>query len=161
MNVKKEASAEPKKESRTSRIIKRIINIRQWMDYERLKAFTNFLINGIKKLLIPSPATAPDQSFQTAVKKLRLNDQQIIDKQLAFLHLSRLMCIVASFIFIYCIYLAIYGSWRAVAIGFVVAIIAIVLAIRYHFWFYQIKERKLGCTFSEWFRRGLMGIKDE
>ena len=38
-------------------------------------------------------------------------------------------------------------------------LIALVLAFRYHFWYFQMKQHKLGCTFNEWYRQGLLGEK--
>jgi intracellular multiplication protein IcmV len=53
-----------------------------------------------------------------------------------------------------------YGSYQAAIVSFIILWIALVLAFRYHFWYFQIKNRKLGCTVYEWYR-GLLGDKNE
>lgn len=146
-----------KKESRIGRIFKRILNIRAWIDYDRVKSITMYLIDGLKKLFIPSSEKGKKESFEVAVKKLHLNEQQLIDKKKALIRLTYLMCFLALTIFLYAIYQSVYGSWKAVIVSFVITWLALILAFRYHFWYYQIKERKLGCTLKEWYRQGLIG----
>jgi intracellular multiplication protein IcmV len=51
------------------------------------------------------------------------------------------------------------GSIKAFIVSLVVTLIALILAYRYHFWYFQMKQRKLGCTFSEWYKQGLFGEK--
>ncbi|HAU1881722.1 TPA: type IV secretion protein IcmV, partial [Legionella pneumophila] len=100
------------------------------------------------------------ESFDEAVKKLKLNEADLIIKQKALFRLSVIMVIAALMLLIYTGYQLFYGSWKATIISLVVVMIALVLAFRYHFWYYQIKQRKLGCTVKEWYRQGLLGEKE-
>ena len=147
-----------KSNNRISRIFKRIINLRSWSDWDRMKSFTVYLVNGIFKFLVPQESTA-SESFAEAKKRLNLTDTAILAKQKGLLRLSLLMVSVAFCLFGYAIYQLVYGSYIGFILSLVVTSIAIVLAFRYHFWYFQIKEHKLGCTFHEWFRQGLMGDK--
>ncbi|HAT1819682.1 TPA: type IV secretion protein IcmV [Legionella pneumophila] len=145
--------------SRIVRVFTRIINVRKWFDWDRMRSLTLYLVNGIKRLFIPQEPTHVE-SFDEAAKKLKLSEADLVIKQKALLRLSIIMVIAAFVIFIYTGYQFLYGSWKATIISLVVVMIALVLAFRYHFWYYQIKQRKLGCTVKEWYRQGLLGEKE-
>lgn len=145
--------------SRIGRVFRRIINIRAWFDWDRMKAFTLFLVTGFKRLFVPQK-TVTVESFDKAVSKLKLSDADLLIKQNALLRLSIIMAVAAFMILIYTGYHLFYGSFKAALISLVVTMIALALAFRYHFWYFQIKERKLGCTIKEWYRQGLLGEKE-
>lgn len=134
----------------------RIINIRAWFDLARIKAATTYLLNGTKKFLIPQSAEA-GESFEQAVAKFKLTETDLKLKQKALWRLSVLMVTVAGLIFIYCCYNIFLGHFIAAGLSLIVTFIALVLGFRYHFWYFQIKQRKLGCTFRQWYKQGLRG----
>lgn len=145
-------------QSRMLTVIKSIFNVRRWSDYDRMKSFTVYLGEGFRRMFVPQTATT-GESFQAAISKYNLTEKDLIAKQKSLYFLSMLMCLAAALLFGYAIYQLIYGSVAAVIISLVVCLIALVLAFRYHFWYFQIKVRKLGCTFDEWFRQGFKGEK--
>lgn len=145
--------------SRVVGIFKRIINIRSWSDWDRMSAFTSYIANGFKRLFVPKKHVE-GESFTNAVSRLKLSDGDLLIKQIALLRLSIVMVVFAFMILFYAGYQLFYGSLKATLISLVVTMIALILAFRYHFWYYQIKQRKLGCTFKEWFRHGLLGEKE-
>jgi len=148
-----------KKKSRVVKVASRIINVRKWADWDRMKSFTVYLGSGFKRMFVPDKGTA-NESFKEAMSRLKLNDADLLVKQKALFRLSVLMVIVASLIFGYAGYQLFYGSIKAFLISLVVMSISLVLAFRYHFWYFQIKRRKLGCTLDEWYRQGILGEKE-
>lgn len=147
-----------KKQSKIITLISSIINVRAWFDWERVKSFTTYLSNGIKRLFVPQENNEVE-SFNEAATKLHISDADLLAKQKALFRLSLVMLVAACLIFGYAGYQLFYGSFKAVYVSLVVTLIALALAFRYHFWYFQIKTRKLGCTFNEWFRQGLLGEK--
>ncbi len=145
--------------SRIGRVFKRIINIRAWSDWDRMKAYTQYLVTGIKRLFVPQKHIE-SESFETAMTKMNLTDADLLIKQNALFRLSVIMSVAAILIFGYAGYQLFYGTFKAAFISLVVMTIALVLAYRYHFWYFQIKHRKLGCTFNEWYRQGILGEKE-
>lgn len=145
--------------SRIGRVFSRIFNVRAWFDWDRLKSFTSFLVNGFSRLFVPQKNTQVE-SFDAAQKQFNLSDADLLLKQKALYRLSIVMTAVAFLILIYAGYHLFYGTIKATIISLVVMMIALVLAFRYHFWYFQIKVRKLGCTFQEWYRQGLLGEKE-
>lgn len=144
------------KSSTIVNVFNRIINIRAWFDIERVKAGTVYLLDGMKKLFIPQSRTS-GESFEAAIAKLQLTEADLEIKKTALRRLSLLMVIVAGLIFIYACYNFIVGHFVAGGLSIIVMLIALVLGFRYHFWYFQIRQRKLGCTFYEWYTYGLRG----
>ncbi|KTC87411.1 MULTISPECIES: type IVB secretion system protein IcmV [Legionella] len=144
--------------SRIVNVFARIFNVRSWIDFDRTKSFTLYLVNGFKKMFVPQKNDS-GETFEEAVSRLNLSETELQDRKSALYRLSLLMSAAAILIFGYAIYHVFYGSYRAVIISLVVMLIALALAFRYHFWYFQIKERKLGCTMLEWYRKGLLGDK--
>lgn len=145
-------------DSKIFKLITSILNVRVWFDWERVKSYTFYLSNGFQQLFI-SKITVDAESFKEATTKLQLDDASLLSKQNALYRLSMLMLVLAFFVLGYSGYQLFYGSFKATIVSIVVTLIALVLAFRYHFWYFQIKHRKLGCTFDEWFRQGFLGEK--
>ena len=148
--------------TRTKKLLHGVFRVRQWSDYDRVKDSTNYLVNGIKKLFVlqrPHADTTAKESFDTAVKQYKLDEQQITKQQKSLFRLSMLMLGLALCAFAYGIYCIMYSTWRAVITDFAVTILILILAFRYHFWYFQIKERRLGCSVKQWMKQGLLGHK--
>lgn len=145
--------------SRIATTFKRIFNLRLWLDYERIRSFSIYIGHGFKRMFVPQK-TAPEESFENAIKRLAIDEKQLMIKQRALYRLSIIMCSAAALLLCYATYHLIYGHYKAVIISVVVTMIALVLAFRYHFWYFQIKTRQLGCSINEWYRQGLMGDKE-
>lgn len=149
-----------KSRSQTALLIGRIFNIRAWSDWPRMKAFTFYLINGFKALFVIQQEKKTE-SFDKAIIELNLDEASLLKKQKALLRLSKIMVFSAALILGYAAYQLCLGSFRAFLISLIVMFISLTLAFRYHFWYFQIKEHILGCTFRQWFRQGLLGEQNE
>ncbi len=147
-----------KSRSKIATTIARVFNFTRWFDWERTKSSTLYLSNGIKKFLIPQKHKATE-SFNVAQKRLNLTDSDIIIRQQGLLRLCLLTLLFSLLMFFYTIYLLYYLQIKAFVVSFVVMMIGLVLAFRYHFWYFQMKTRKLGCSFQEWYQQGLRGRK--
>lgn len=142
--------------SRIGGVLKRIFRVREWIDWERIRSWTLYLINGLKRLFIPQHNVA-SESFNAAMTRLKISEADLLAKQKGLYWLSIIMVLTATFILFYTGYQLFYGTFKAAVVSIVVMMIALVLAFRYHFWYFQIKKRKLGCTLKEWYRQGLLG----
>lgn len=59
---------------------------------------------------------------------------------IAFALLGLLLCIFEIFL----------GHWTYVITSFLFSVVMLVVAFRYHFWLFQVRQKKLGCTLQEW-----------
>ena len=146
-----------KSRSRIGRVLSHLINLRSWFDWDRMKSLTLFLWFGIKKFFVPQQG-AEGESFEAAVKRLKLTDADLLVRQKGLLRISLLMVFFALLFFAYAIYLFVGHSFKGGILSLVVMSIALTLAFRYNFWYFQIKKRKLGCSIHDW-SKSLMGDK--
>jgi intracellular multiplication protein IcmV len=147
-----------KKRPRIITALTRIFNVKAWLDFDRIRSFTLYITDGFKTMFLPQKK-AKGESFAQTIAKFKISEEELAKKQTALRRLSFLMCGIALFIFAYAIYLMFYGSLKAVLISIILMLLALVFAFRYHFWYFQIKKRKLGCTIKEWYKEGLKSDK--
>lgn len=147
-----------KTENKTVNTVKRLFNVRAWLDFDRTKSWTEYLANGFRKMFIPQKEKH-EESFKQAVKRLNLDSKELHSRQQSLLYMSILMVFIALGLIVYGVILLMGAHYYATFISALIAVIALVLAFRYHFWYFQIKHQKLGCTVKEWFKQGLLGEK--
>lgn len=144
------------KMSKTATLFKRVINVNAWVDAPRLKAFTLYLYNGFKKMFIPQKPQTPDISFEEMAARLNLNPDELRLKAAGLFRLCITMLLCGLFFLIYCIYSLVAQHYAAAIISFVVVFVCVAFSFRYHFWYFQIKERKLGSSINDWYENGVM-----
>ncbi|WP_058530070.1 type IVB secretion system protein IcmV [Legionella londiniensis] len=145
--------------SRITNLLKRVLNIKAWLDWDRLKRFTRYLGLGFKKLFIIQIEPV-QENFEAAKTRFNLTESDLLQRQKALFRLSLFMIAIALMVFSYAVYQLYFANIIAFLLSLVVLFIALVLAFRYHYWYYLIKKRKLGCSLHEWFTQGLMGNKE-
>lgn len=148
------------KESRTKKVASSVFNLRGWFDYDRIRSYSKYLSEGIKKMVVPRKSSEKKQvSFAEMAAKMNLTEAQLKKRCQGLYRLSLLMTAIAIGIFSYSIYHLFHLNLKAGIVSFIVTFVALALAFRYHFWYFQIKNRKLGCTFREWYEQGLLRKK--
>ena len=153
-----------KSESRSKRLVKRLFNVRGWVDFDRVRTGGQWIISAASTYFIPQQARVTE-SFDEAKRRLNLTDKDLHQRQVGLLRLSLIMLGAGLLVFCYAIYNLFYAHYTSVLLSLVVTGLALVLAFRYHFWYFQIKQHKLGCTlpewFHSWFKQGVTGANDE
>lgn len=132
---------------------KTFFNPRGWFGYDALKENTLGLWVVLKDLFTVDQPTR-QETFEEAIKRLKLTEEDLKNSAQSYTILTTIFVILGSISFLFCFYFLFYHQTLA---GCVLAIATAAIffsqAFRYHFWLFQIKHRKLGCTFEEW-RRG-------
>ncbi len=121
------------------------------MGYGRLRKEAQ----GIKTLasgLSSAQKAAREETFQEALSRLNLTEQDIESREREFKRLVVVFAALGIGVLMYFIYAvtqkALIASLGSLGIFFFV----LGQLFRYHFWLFQIRQRRLGCTFKEWFR---------
>lgn len=147
--------------SRIGRMFKNIFRVRSWVDLDRVKQGMRYISDTCATYIIPQQKTAKE-SFEEAKIRLNISEEQLLIQQKSLLRLAIIMLFIAFLLFIYFLYNVLYSNFSAVIVTAMVMMLSVVLAFRYHFWYYQIKQRALGCSLKSWFWQGLMGVpKDD
>lgn len=133
------------------RVTKPLVNVPKWMDAKRIGQDAGY-ISAIAKSIFSSQRAKHKESFEGATKRLNLSHAVLQQRYKEFRRLFIIFLLISLLILAYTLLLLIEGSWRAFFMSTVVFFIAFVQVYRYHFWMYQIKQRRLGCSFREWFK---------
>ncbi|MGV3740071.1 MAG: type IVB secretion system protein IcmV [Gammaproteobacteria bacterium] len=158
MKNKTDSSTPPPKASKTKRLVLFFFNPRVWGDWDRSKAISLFFLEMIERFFVlRGKNKKTTESFEHAVAKFDLDEKTLQAKATGLKRLSYSLVGVAIFLFLYTFYQLFFGSYRGAIIALIEVGIALVLAFRYHFWYYQIKQRKLGCSVKEWFKNSFTG----
>lgn len=129
---------------------KTFFNPRAWLGYDALKDQTRTIWTIAKDAAaVPQPEHV--ETFEEAMVRLNIKEEDLkgIARDYFFYALFFLGLAVADFI--YGLYLLFHHhAFLGLVLALAVCAFILVQAFRYHFWHFQIKNRKLGCTFEEW-----------
>jgi intracellular multiplication protein IcmV len=129
---------------------KTFFNPSAWLDFEALKAYNLTIWNSIKGLF-QSPATGQTETFDEAVARLGLTEEDIEAAKRNYFVYAIIFVVLAVALLIFTIYLGFYHrTFHGVLLGLVTTALCAAQAFRFHFWYFQIKFRQLGLTFEEW-----------
>lgn len=142
--------------------IGRITRIRQaalrWFDYKNHKRFWSHMATMGQTYFVPR-ANTESESFEAKAKQLGLSEQDIEARKKGLLLNAVLFSILTLLVFCYAVSMFISKSLPGALVALVLSGVCLVFTIRFHFWYYQFKTRRLGCRLSEWFSKGILGRK--
>lgn len=91
------------------------------------------------------------ETFEQAVERLGISETKLLQEERIFIKLSIIFLCLGLMILLYSVYLAWAGWFISFVIAVIVSGIAFAYAFRFHFWWFQVRHHKLGCTFKEWY----------
>ncbi len=132
---------------------KTFFNPSGWLGYDMLK--TQFTTSwAVLKNLYTVPGTTPvtqAETFEQAAERFKLSDEQLSKTAFNFLIYSSIFVVCAVITVIFSIYLLVHhATFAGFVLGLATTAVFGAYAFRFSFWRFQIKHRKLGCTFQEW-----------
>lgn len=98
-----------------------------------------------------------EESFEEATRRLRLSEEDIAQRQRMFLMQTMVYFALGVGIITYGVMLAFDHAITGLIMSILVSFVAFANAFRAHFWYFQTKHRKLGCTLHEWLNSSLKG----
>jgi intracellular multiplication protein IcmV len=137
--------------NKTKKTVISTFPVDKWLDLDNLKNNAKFTTDAAKSLFTPKQATMPE-TFDSAVDRLDLSEKDIKQRQTEFLRLYWFFTGFCVLMFVYGLYLVSKSSVNGFCVTFALAIYLLTQAFKYHFWYFQIKNRKLGCTLKDWFQ---------
>lgn len=126
------------------------VRVDRWMSFSALKENTQNTKSLIKDVFTPEKAKHKE-TFEQAMARLQLTEADINQRKKEFTHLFLFFSALGLSIIAYAIYMAFTARYMVAFISLCVALYAFAQSFRFHFWLFQIKNRKLGCTIQEWF----------
>jgi len=142
-------------------VIKRIFGVfnpKTLLGYDQLKSGSQVITSAFHENFSVKSASR-QETFEEALLRLNLTEAEIAQRG-RFMHgLSLFFLLATLIVYSYVSYLLWVGSWLAAFTGAAIGTYTIAQTFRYHFWFFQIKRRQLGCTFKQWLYQGVLGLK--
>jgi len=92
------------------------------------------------------------ESFEAALVRLNLSEEDIQNRAKEFKRLVRVFIFIIIGLLAYLVYAIIQKSWIASLGTMGILLVALAQLFRYHFWLFQITQKRLGCTYTEWYR---------
>jgi intracellular multiplication protein IcmV len=124
-----------------------------WLGYNILRSQSVYIWTVIKIILGPFfalPTAKHAETFEEAVKRLSLTEEDIKSSENLYWFYAAGFGIIGLGITILAIIFLLQGAFLGFLLALAVASLVLSQAFRYHFWYFQIKHHKLGCTFEEW-----------
>jgi intracellular multiplication protein IcmV len=135
---------------------KTFFNPSGWFGYDSFKQNTSNVWKILQSVITPVTSTSDVEqpapaTFEEAMERNHMTPQAVeeLSKDYLLYTFVFLLLVAVS------VYLSFYllldrGAFAGFLVGIAVALLFGVQAFRYHFWYFQIKQRKLGGTFAEW-----------
>lgn len=135
------------------KIASQVVDVRvdRWANLQGNKDTAVYFFNLARKLLKSPPPSKLDD-FERVVEEQALTDAVLQEKSEKYKALATLFVFFAGLLLIYTIILICLGNFMGMCISAALVIYALAQAFRFHFWHFQISQRKLGCSLSEWYR---------
>ncbi|HLF66879.1 MAG TPA: type IVB secretion system protein IcmV [Gammaproteobacteria bacterium] len=141
------------------RIVKTGQTFGRWADVPLLKRMLSFMHHIGMSIFKNRKNEEPNETFEEAVKRLKLSEADLIVRARLFKIQILLYGFATLGVAIYLAYLVAGGHWLSAAINLFIMMLLLVCTLRSHFWLFQIKQRKLGCTLDEWLNSSIKESK--
>lgn len=125
-------------------------NPRAWVGYDYLKTQTLDIYATLRGLFA-APIPAREETYDEALERLHISDKAAQATAHSYFIYSLIFFIIGSATFVFgFILLFYYDTFLGWLLAMSTSALFFTQAFRYNFWCFQIKHRKLGCTFAEW-----------
>lgn len=146
----------------SKKVASRVVDVRvdKWVSLEYLgETADNFKVILLDSI-IPKKATY-SETFEEAMQRLELTEADLLLRQKEFTQLFYFFLTLSVLIIGYALYLSFTSSMVTTLIAFCLSIYTLAQAFRFHFWLFQLKNRKLGCTVKEWMNAAVSSTHGE
>lgn len=127
----------------------------RWMSWGYIKETTDRFKILFLDIVIPKKAST-SETFEEAMQRLELTEADLVQRKKEFIRLFYFFILLAIGILAYALYMAFLGNLVTALIAFCLSVYALSQAFRFHFWLFQLKHRKLGCTIKEWMNSSII-----
>lgn len=131
-----------------------MFNVSRWIAWGSIVGSTK-IIWGIARDVFAGSQKSKEvisETFEEAVQRLALTEEDIKQRQKTFLRNAIAFFIISLLLFAYTIYLLLSFYLLATLVNLLLTTLVLVYAYREHFWYTQMKYRKLGLNFKMWWR---------
>lgn len=126
------------------------VDMPSWLGYRQIAALSSRFTRGVKPTFVPLKPVESSETYDEAVVRLKLSEEELALQQKSLLRLTIFYLLAGLAILIYGIFLFWGGGFSSGCLAIALTVLAFANAFRHHFWYFQMKHRKLGCSIKEW-----------
>ena len=128
---------------------KRFIDVGSWLGVEEIKRNTGNL-KDLATSLFTVDKPERKESFEEAMRRYNLKNSDIEERKEQFFRVAMLYLFIFFCMLLYALYLYLHGLYRPTFMALAFACVLFSMFFREHFWYTQLKHKRLGFTFTEW-----------
>ena len=132
------------------KFFKSFVDVKRWSSYDEVSANTKNTWSLFRKLVSRGTNETRHETYEEAIVRLGLNETQVVTRKNNFLYSFLVYAAFALGFFIYFIYLLVHLRLLAAGLSIILIVLMSLAAYREHFWYMQMKKKKLGCNFHDW-----------
>jgi len=132
---------------------------KKWIGYDQLRSDSHSLGKICKSVLNRSKDETKKESFEQAIKRLDLKEEDIKKRIKSAKELVMIFLGLGALLILYTIYQWTAGHFVNGFICFILSLLTFVYSFREHFNLFQMRQRRLGCTYAEWIKSTFKGSK--
>ncbi|MCW5589625.1 MAG: type IVB secretion system protein IcmV [Legionellales bacterium] len=138
------------------RVVKPFVDVPRWLDYRGIADNTKYIARAAKNLFSIQKSSRRE-TFDQAVRRLGLTDEMLHSQMQSLYRLAHVYFVLALIVLGYAIYLFISLAFFSGLLAVVISAYMLANAFRARFRYFQIKTRRLGQSFREWFSADIQG----
>ena len=127
--------------------------VRQWIGYDHLVQnfkFIKSLLAIFTKKSIPKESLPIAESFEACMQRFGMGEKDLQQRMMVAKRITAIYALLGLIAFCYALYIGIDGFWLIAFVSFMVALLFLGYAFRENFNYFQMTQRRLGCTYKEW-----------
>lgn len=142
------------KKRRIRKFIGSMYNFKGWLGYQEIASGANVIKDAVNTFTNTEEIHRkyPSEKFQEAAARMNLSQADIENLEHGYYRNFLVFLAVGLMIALYSLYRFAMGQWLSGWVSMMMMIVIFVFSLASHFWYFQIKHRKLGCTFREWYK---------
>ncbi|RDI41686.1 type IVB secretion system protein IcmV [Aquicella lusitana] len=122
-----------------------------WVGSDSIKEQNQTIWSILKDIFVSPEAPVKKETFEEAAKRLELTEEDIKQARANYYFYAILFAVLGAATALFSLYLLFFHlSFYGLLLAAAASGLFFAQAFRFHFWYFQIKHRKLGCTFDEW-----------
>ncbi len=132
--------------------VKDNVNVKGWASWGAIKDNAKSIGTFMDAFKADNQATAATkETFDEAVKRYGLSEKDIAARMKSYFMVAVICAILGAAAFLWMFYLFfLEGMFLSGLVALALSVLMFSYAFREHFRYYQMKQRRLDCTFQEW-----------
>ena len=141
-------------QGKSRHFIKTFLNVPRWVGVSEL-VNVGKSIKSLGKSLFVVKQPERIETFEQAIERLHLTEADIKNR-CKWSRITAFIYFLAALVFLgYGVHILLLGHYMSFVTTMVLTVLLLTFSFREHFWYTQMKHRRLGFTVKEWFKSSL------